>query len=526
MQWSRAYSDAPIRRKLIILVLITSVFGIAIAAPAWIFFSWNASKTSTLHNLDTTSRVIAENTTAAIAFSDVKSATEILAALRAKPEVSNACLYRVDHGTSQLFAVYPHTSQGCPEQPEQKPVKTMSDSLQVTVPVILGGEQIGKLQVTQGLQRLRNAVKTQIQFTLLLLTLSFVLSFFFALRIQGSITRPIQQLAEIARRVSETKNYHLRVPVNSHDELGQLSSDFNNMLDQISRADQEVQRARVALAAKVEEKTRTNIELEQTMERLRSTQAQLVQSEKMASLGALVAGVAHEINTPIGIGVTAASTLQAKSLQIKQQYEKANLSRSDLEQFLNTTNNTGNIILSNLERAANLIQSFKLVAVDQSNNERRVFFLDQYIAEVLQSLAPKLKHAGDKVIVNCPTDLQMDSYPGAIAQILTNFVSNSLLHAYDEGQQGNLRVDVQQDNEHVILRCSDDGKGVPAEILSRIFDPFFTTKRGSGGTGLGLHIVYNLVTSTLGGTIRAESTPGQGLTMIIRIPRVTKEKQT
>ena len=514
------FQNAPIRRKLVLLMLLTSIVGMAIAAPAWIAFAWQSARASAVRDLETTSRVIAENSTAAMTFGDTKAATEILSALRAKPEVIDACLYRLDHDSARRFASYASAHQQCPLQPDQNPQTDGWEKIGVVVPVVLGNEQIGSLRVTQSLQGLRDALLRQVRFTLATLAASFALSFFIAVRAQGAITRPILRLTEAARRVSETKDYALRVPEQGRDELSQLSTDFNHMLGQIEKADQEVQRGRKALASEVEKKAAANQELEHALERLQATQTQLVQSEKMASLGALVAGIAHEINTPVGIGVTAASTLQARASQIKLKYEKDNLTRSELERFLETANDAGDIILNNLQRAADLIQSFKRVAVDQSSNERRVFPLKRYLGEVLQSLAPKLKHGGHSVTVDCPDDLQMDSYPGVLAQILTNFVSNSLLHAFGTEPNGHITIAAHLDGDEVVLRCADDGKGIAPDNLARIFDPFFTTKRGSGGTGLGLHIVYNLVTKTLGGSIRAESVPGQGMAILTRIPRV------
>lgn len=259
-------------------------------------------------------------------------------------------------------------------------------------------------------------------------------------------------------------------------------------------------------------------DLSEALENLKATQHQLVEAEKMAALGGLVAGVAHEINTPVGIGVTAASLLEQKTATLSGAYQTGQMKRSDLEKYLDLAAQSSHMILSNLNRASELIQSFKQVAVDQSSEERRTFAVKAYLEEVLVSLNPKLKQTRHTIRVNGDDTLTLDSYPGAFAQIATNLIMNSIIHAYEPDEPGQLSFDLKQANNTFILEYADDGRGIPAEHLSKIFDPFFTTKRGQGGSGLGLHIIYNLVTQKLGGAIRSESQVGQGTRFVIEIP--------
>jgi signal transduction histidine kinase len=270
------------------------------------------------------------------------------------------------------------------------------------------------------------------------------------------------------------------------------------------------QQARIASEA-------ANQELSQTLDHLRTTQNQLVEAEKMAALGGLVAGVAHEINTPVGVGVTAASLLESKTTTFREIYGSGKMKRSDLEKYLDTAGQSSGIILKNLNRAAELIQSFKQVAVDQSSEEKRIFALKPYLEEILVSLGPKLKRTQHTVEINGDDSLSLDSYPGAFSQIVTNLVMNSLTHAYEPDEQGRLAFDVKQEKGRIIFEYADDGHGIPKENIGKIFDPFFTTKRGQGGSGLGLHIIYNLVTQKLGGTIRCESEIGKGTKFIIEV---------
>jgi len=259
-------------------------------------------------------------------------------------------------------------------------------------------------------------------------------------------------------------------------------------------------------------------ELSQALTNLKAAQTELVESEKMAALGGLVAGIAHEINTPIGIGVTAASLIADKTQNLANAIKNGSLKRSDLEKFMDSLQQSSMIVLSNLNRAAELIQSFKQVAVDQSSEERRSFNLKAYLEEVLLNLQPKLKRTKINVQIDCADNIILDSFPGLISQITTNLVMNSLIHAYDPNDNGTILFVISEQNQRLIFEFSDDGKGISSDNIGKIFDPFYTTKRGQGGSGLGLHIVYNLVTQKLQGSITCESQVGVGTKFIIQIP--------
>lgn len=259
-------------------------------------------------------------------------------------------------------------------------------------------------------------------------------------------------------------------------------------------------------------------ELSRSLDSLRETQAQLVQSEKMASLGALVAGISHEINTPLGIGVTSATTLQEEFRSLRQAFEDNTLKRSTLERFIGHGLNGCDILVTNLLRAAELIRSFKQVAVDQSSDDWRVINLHDYIDEIIVSLKPRLKSSRVQVLNESNGQLVLRTHPGAIYQILSNLLLNALIHAYAPDQPGTIRIRAERVGQDIELDVADDGKGVPTDIQDRIFDPFFTTRRGTGGSGLGLHIVFNLVSGTLAGGIQLVKTASQGATFRIRFP--------
>jgi signal transduction histidine kinase len=252
-------------------------------------------------------------------------------------------------------------------------------------------------------------------------------------------------------------------------------------------------------------------ELTRTLERLQATQHQLVEAEKMAALGTLVAGIAHEINTPVGVSVTAASVLLERSDQVSESYRLGTMSRRELERYFQYAHQSSTMLLSNLNRAAELIQSFKQVAVDQSSEEQRTFEVRAYIEHVLLSLRPELKRTRHRIDVDGDPAIKIHSFPGALSQILTNLIMNSLVHAYAPDEVGTLTIAFSPHPGGLTLEYADDGRGIDAADLGRIFDPFFTTRRDHGGSGLGLHIVYNLVTQRLGGAIRCDSAPGQGV---------------
>jgi signal transduction histidine kinase len=210
--------------------------------------------------------------------------------------------------------------------------------------------------------------------------------------------------------------------------------------------------------------------------------------------------------------------LEEKTATFRQTYQSGQMKRSDLEKYLDLAGQSSQMILNNLHRAAELIQSFKQVAVDQSSEERRVFPIKAYLEEILLSLHPKLKRTPLRTEIRGDETLNLNSYPGAFAQIVTNLVMNSLAHAYEPDQPGQLTFQFKQENGHFIFEYADDGRGIPEEHLGKIFEPFFTTKRGQGGSGLGLHIIYNLVTQKLGGVIRCESEVDRGTHFIIEAP--------
>lgn len=273
----------------------------------------------------------------------------------------------------------------------------------------------------------------------------------------------------------------------------------------------------------LDEVQRTAGELRTALDELGKARDHLVHSEKMVALGQLVAGIAHEINTPIGVALTAATHLAERTTTFNTLFTAGQMKRSDLQSYVGLATQSTELLRFNIQRAAQLIQSFKQVAVDQASEQRRSFDLGQYLEQLVTSLRPEGRKLGHNIGLSCPPGIAMNAYPGALAQALSNLTSNALVHAYPEDVRGEIRLIVRSEGNHVVIDVEDDGQGIPAEHLSRIYDPFFTTRRGSGGSGLGLHIVYNIVTEKLHGSITCRSAPGQGSVFTITMPQTVAE---
>lgn len=272
------------------------------------------------------------------------------------------------------------------------------------------------------------------------------------------------------------------------------------------------------VARRTHDVMQANLDLQKTIQSLNDARGQLVQSEKMASLGGMVAGISHEINTPLGISVTASSSLLEETRRLRTLFEGGSMKRSDFSRFMDHALQAHEILAANLARAVELIRSFKQIAVDQSTAEWRTVNFRQYLDEILLSLQPEYKRRPVQVINEADEELVCACQPGALSQIVSNLVLNALLHAFDAQQAGVIRLAARRVGDEIEVRCEDNGKGIDPAHIDHVFEPFFTTRRGQGGTGLGLNIVYNLVTSQLKGRISVASTLGQGTVFTIRVP--------
>ena len=265
---------------------------------------------------------------------------------------------------------------------------------------------------------------------------------------------------------------------------------------------------------------------EAALRNLRETQNSLIEAEKLAALGRLVAGVAHEVNNPVGISLTVASSLERKTALFAGEVARGDLRRSSLNDFLETSRDAASQLVANLNRAAELITSFKQVAADRNYSDQRTFDLGDLTEQVVMSLRPGLRKHHLTLSVDCQPNLTMNSYPGPYGQVLTNLFLNAVAHAFPDGKPGSVDIKVRESGkDNVEILFSDDGCGMSLDVRRRAFDPFFTTRRDQGGTGLGLHIVYSIVTNRLGGRLDLDSQPGNGTRIQIILPRVAPLEQ-
>ncbi|MCZ4303999.1 PAS domain-containing protein [Zoogloeaceae bacterium G21618-S1] len=281
-----------------------------------------------------------------------------------------------------------------------------------------------------------------------------------------------------------------------------------------------------ALNATLEERVKQRTEeLLQAKERLEQAMGQLVQSEKLASLGAVVAGVAHELNTPLGNALTVASALHAAVRQCQRDAAAGGLTRTRFDEFMHTSQTAAELLERNIDRAARQINTFKQVAVDQTSERRREFDLRDIVDEALITFGPGLAKSPHALTVDIPEALWMESYPGPLGQVLSNLVTNALTHAFDDTTNGQMVLRARTDGaDEVVFSFEDNGRGMSAEVAAHIFDPFYTTRLGQGGSGLGLYIVYNVITGILGGQVSLSTAPGEGACFVVRLPRLAPER--
>jgi len=328
-----------------------------------------------------------------------------------------------------------------------------------------------------------------------------------------SIRLPLQQIMTAMRAIT-IGDYDREVQgTRARDEVGAMARAV------------EVFRENAVAKRRTEEELRTSKEkAESALLELNTAQQNLIDAERLAALGGLVAGVAHEVNNPIGISLTVASSFARRTEMFEAELKSdGGLRRSQLEDFVRASRDASQQLVANLHRAGELIQSFKQVAVDRSHAERRQFSLSEATDQIIASLRPVLKRAPIELTVDVPEGLIIDGYPGSYGQILTNLFLNAVNHAFADSRSGTISIAARpRGQDDVEINFADNGAGMTPDVQRQAFDPFFTTRRNEGGTGLGLHIVYNLVTQQLGGRMMLESRLGQGTTFRIIMPRVAK----
>jgi len=386
------------------------------------------------------------------------------------------------------------------------------------------GREIAQLTITMTAAPLLQAKRAEGWRTVwrsgITLTLSLVLMLWV---LQRYVMRPMTELTSAAEALAAGR-LEQPLQVSGADEIARVGVAMDRMRQALLSAFEALRQHNLNLEETVTlrtaELTTSNAELSAALQTLQTAQRELVESEKLASLGRLVAGVAHELNTPLGNALTVVSALDDRYKQLEAMLTGGvQLRRSLLEELARDTRRGQDILQRNVQKAADLVRDFKQVAIDQTNDMRRDFELGKVVEDVLVMVEPSFKHTPFIIQTDLSHGLLMNSYPGALGQVLTNLLMNALLHGFDGLPQGRVTVHCAPLNEsEAELSVIDDGRGMDESVRRRIFDPFFTTKLGTGGSGLGMHIVHSIVTNVLGGQIEVRSTPGQGTQMLMRLP--------
>lgn len=374
---------------------------------------------------------------------------------------------------------------------------------------------IGELNFTYSLADAQKQASKDSELLLIVIAIQLLfslacLSYFLNQR----VISPLNKLEKAAAGIAGG-DLRTAVPQLAGDEFGSLSRQLETMRWSLERSFTHMEDR---VAERTAELVELNKELNFTVEQLNATQGNLVQSEKLAALGSLVAGVAHELNTPIGNGLTVASTLNDSSKRVKKMMEEG-ITKNALQDFLEEAEEGSGLVCKSLERASELVNSFKQVAVDRTSAQRRCFDMLEMLNETRMTLSPTLKKTPYLVEVDCPTDVMLDSYPGPLGQVITNLINNAIVHGFDGREFGTITIVCRKDEAETLrLIVEDDGKGIAEENINRIFDPFFTTKLGEGGNGLGMHILHNIVTGMMGGQVVVESKVNVGTKFTITMP--------
>ncbi|WP_105169127.1 ATP-binding protein [Pseudoalteromonas sp. T1lg23B] len=529
-------SKTSIRKVLISAVMLVTALCLSLSISISTYLDIKEQRQLIINKLDMIAEIISFNAQITLIFEDRKTEEKRLKSFKKVELVKNIHIYDIDDVTNKPVFFTSYNASKTPPVPlkvnsieQLQEPRITEDYIELIKPVIYEDKIEGYVYIRGGLERLNEYINTKILVDITLTLFVLLLVLLVARGIQRRIARPIEELSILLQDVSKNHNYSTRASSSHIEEINILASSLNVMLtrtqNQLERhqADKlEIKKLNQSLEEKVNQRTialrEANQELLNTLERMHQYQNQIVENEKMASLGQMVAGVAHEVNTPIGLGVTGSTLLRDKLADIKIAFEQKHLTSKQLERFISDGIENLDLIYRNLNRAADLISSFKRVAVSQDLELSSDVNLATLLDNIIKAMKPDLVSKNPTINVDCQEDLVISSKAGPLQQIFEQLISNSLLHGFSSAEGNVIDIKIAKDQNQLTIEYSDNGSGVSSSIKKRIFDPFVTTRRGEGGSGLGMHLVYNLITQALHGNISLDESYKTGARFILTLP--------
>ncbi len=503
--------SAPVKRGSLNRYLAIVIFA-CIAIPALV-------SGSILIHTNFTRTIEVESRTAAEGYADVLEAGMSVPLWNLSPDLGQPIVENVFVDPSVLSVVV-YTESGKKFLEYVRSNEALADRvIPVVRDVTFDDKVIGRLELGYSVDKAKSQANKEAKLLAIIICAQLIVSLTaISFLLHRRVLSPLKKLDQAAEGIAQG-DLSTTIPYLSHDEFGSLSLQLEKMRHVLEENFTELEARVDTRTAQLQEVNQT---LKGTLEQLQQAQDNLVQSEKLAALGSLVAGVAHELNTPIGNGLTVISSM-CESCESFEKSTQEGITRKALENFKSDMLEGTRLVCNNLEKASELVSSFKQVAVDRTSAQRRKFSLKSFLEETLLTVSPIFKRSPYRVSLNMSEDIEMDAYPGPLGQVITNLLSNTVIHAFAGRDHGTVGISVRTAESKVEISVKDDGVGIPFENQAKIFDPFFTTKMGEGGNGLGMNIVHNIVTGVLGGKIALQSAPDQGTTFTITLPMKAPE---
>lgn len=529
-------STTSIRKALIYAIMSVATITLVISITISTYIDMQEQRSMVMERVKTFAELTAFDAQTSVMMDDSNTEEDRLKAFRAEYSIKNVHVYKKDDNQVRFFASYnaPNTPPVSHEHkitqiPQYKKGVLTSDFYEYITDIPHQGDVIGYVYIRASLENINNYVQRKIIIDVALSLAILILAYAIARLFHYHVGEPINKLSHLLQNVAKNRNYKVQAPDSKITELNLLTTSINTMLQRtekhIERHEsdkREIEALNHSLEEKVSQRTdalrEANQELLSTLERMHQYQSQIVESEKMASLGQMVAGVAHEVNTPLGLGITASTLMRDRLMEIHAAFESKSLTSQQLGRFIVDGEENLSLIYRNLNRAAELVTNFKKLAVTQDNEHMTNIDLQALIADVLTSMHTEMETIKPEVNVDCPADLKINAKASAIQQILQQLIANAMTHAFNTQHPARIDIKVTASAKQLQIDFSDNGTGIAQTLQPRIFDPFVTTTRGSGGSGLGLHLVYNLATQALGGSVYLAHSDENGSHFVVQFP--------